>query len=319
MKVDLIIGNGSTLYYPAVEDGVTLEWDRKGSPGKLRFCVVRDDVLKVEEGDAVKLAVDGTELFYGFVFTKSGSGRSRQLLDLTAYDQLRYFKNKDTYVYTNKTAGEVIRMIADDFRLRVGTIADTRYVIPSRTEDNVSLFDIAQNALDETLKAETKLYVLYDDVGAITLRDAESMKLNLVVNAGTAGDYAYTSSIDTQTYNQIKVVCENGDKRQIFIAKDGSNINRWGLLQYTDTVESVASGAKKADALLGLYNQKTRNLSVSDALGDLRVRAGSSVVVQLSFDDISVQGYMLVEKVTHRFKDGQHLMDLKLRGGTFVS
>lgn len=319
MKIDLIIGNSSTLYYPAVEDGVTLEWDRKGSPGKLRFCVVRDEVLKVEEGDAVKLAVDGTELFYGFVFTKSSSGRSRQLLDVTAYDQLRYFKNKDTYVYTNKTAGEVIRMIADDFRLHVGTIADTHYVIPSRTEDNVSLFDIMQSALDETLKAETKLYVLYDDVGAITLRDAESMKLNLVVNAGTAGDYAYTSSIDTQTYNQIKVVCENGDKRRIFIAKDGSNINRWGLLQYTDTVESAASGAKKADALLGLYNQKTRNLSVSDALGDLRVRAGSSVVVQLSFDDISVQGYMLVEKVTHRFKDGQHLMDLKLRGGTFVS
>lgn len=319
MKIDLIIGNSSTLYYSAVEDGVTLEWDRKGSPGKLRFCVVRDEVLKVEEGDAVKLAVDGTELFYGFVFTKSSSGRSRQLLDVTAYDQLRYFKNKDTYVYTNKTAGEVIRMIADDFRLHVGTIADTHYVIPSRTEDNVSLFDIVQSALDETLKAETKLYVLYDDVGAITLRDAESMKLNLVVNAGTAGDYAYTSSIDTQTYNQIKVVCENGDKRRIFIAKDGSNINRWGLLQYTDTVESAASGAKKADALLGLYNQKTRNLSVSDALGDLRVRAGSSVVVQLSFDDISVQGYMLVEKVTHRFKDGQHLMDLKLRGGTFVS
>lgn len=319
MKIDLIIGNSSTLYYPAVEDGVTLEWDRKGSPGKLRFCVVRDEVLKVEEGDVVKLAVDGTELFYGFVFTKSSSGRSRQLLDVTAYDQLRYFKNKDTYVYTNKTAGEVIRMIADDFRLHVGTIADTHYVIPSRTEDNVSLFDIVQSALDETLKAETKLYVLYDDVGAITLRDAESMKLNLVVNAGTAGDYAYTSSIDTQTYNQIKVVCENGDKRRIFIAKDGSNINRWGLLQHTDTVESAASGAKKADALLGLYNQKTRNLSVSDALGDLRVRAGSSVVVQLSFDDISVQGYMLVEKVTHRFKDGQHLMDLKLRGGTFVS
>ena len=35
MKIDLIIGNSSTLYYPAVEDGVTLEWDR-GSPGKLK-------------------------------------------------------------------------------------------------------------------------------------------------------------------------------------------------------------------------------------------------------------------------------------------
>ena len=37
MKVDLVITHGSTLYYPIVEEGINLEWDRKGAPGKLKW------------------------------------------------------------------------------------------------------------------------------------------------------------------------------------------------------------------------------------------------------------------------------------------
>ena len=303
-KVDLIIQSGSTILYPIVEEGISLSWDRKGSPGKLKFSVVKDSVLS-----------------YGFVFTKSRSGRTPNVIEVTAYDQLRYFKNKDTYVYSNKKASDVIKMIAEDFGLSVGTLEDTGYVIGSRTEDNATLFDIAQNALDETLRAKTKLYVLYDKVGKLTLQDIESMKLNLLIDADTIGEYSYSSTIDKQTYNQIKITFENKDsgKREIFIAKDSSNINKWGLLQYTDTVELSSSGAAKAEALLKLYNTKTRSLSISDALGDTRVRAGSSVIVKLGLGDINVQSYLLVESVTHKFKQEQHLMDLKLRGGTFVT
>lgn len=321
MKVDLIIQNGGTIYYPILEEGITLDWERKGAPGKLKFTCEKDDVLSFQEGNAVKLTVDGTDMFYGFVFTKARSGKSPYLIDVTCYDQLRYFKNKDTYVYANKKANEVIRMIADDFGLSVGTLEDTGYVIASRIEDSTALFDIVQNALDETLRARTQLYVLYDNVGKLTLQNIENMRLDLLIDADTIGGYSYSSTIDTQTYNQIKITFENKDsgKREIFISKDSSNINAWGLLQYTDTVELSSSGAAKAEALLKLYNTKTRSLSVSDALGDKRVRAGSSVIVKLGLGDINVQSYLLVEKVTHKFKQNQHLMDLKLRGGTFVT
>ena len=321
MKIDLTIQNGDTIYYPIVEDGINLEWDRKGAPGKLKFSVVKDSVISFQEGNAVKLTVDGTDLFYGFVFTKSRSGQKPYLIEVTAYDQLRYFKNKDTYVYANKKASDVIRMIAGDFNLSVGTLEDTGYVIGSRTEDNTTLFDIAQNALDETLRAKTQLYVLYDKVGKLTLQNIENMKLNFLIDMDTIGDYTYSSTIDGQTYNQVKITFENKDagKREIFIAKDSANINNWGLLQYTDTVELSTSGAAKAEALLKLYNTKTRALSISDALGDVRVRAGSSVIVKLGLGDINVQSYLLVEKVTHKFNQNKHLMDLKLRGGTFVT
>ena len=318
--ITIIVQNANTIYYPVLEEGAEISWERQGSPGKLKFSCVVDENLKIEEGNPVKVNVDDTDIFYGFIFSISRSGSNPKVIEVTVYDQLRYFKNKDTYVYSNKKASDVIRMVANDFGLQVGSIEDTGYIIESRTEDNATLFDIVQNALDETLQAKTQMYVMYDDVGKITLKNIENMKLGLVMDVDTIGDYDYASSIDTDTYNQVKITYENKEtgKREVFIAKDSSNVNKWGLLQYTDTVETSTSGSAKADALLKLYNAKTRNLSISDALGDIRVRGGSSVIVKLDLGDIQVSSFLVVESVTHKFKQDQHLMDLKLRGGEFV-
>lgn len=318
--ITIIVQNENTIYYPVLEEGAEITWERQGSPGKLKFSCVIDEALKIEEGNPVKVNVDDTDIFYGFIFSISRSGSNPKVIEVTVYDQLRYFKNKDTYVYSNKKASDVIRMVTNDFGLQVGSIEDTGYVIESRTEDNTTLFDIVQNALDETLQAKTQMYVMYDDVGKITLKNIENMKLGLVMDVDTIGDYDYSSSIDSDTYNQVKITYENKNtgKREVFIAKDSSNINKWGLLQYTDTVETSTSGPAKADALLKLYNAKTRNLSISDALGDIRVRGGSSVIVKLDLGDIQVSSFLVVESVTHKFKQDQHLMDLKLRGGEFV-
>ncbi len=321
MVAQILIQHGSKLYYPAVEEGISLEWSRKGSPGKLKFNVIRDGAVSFQEGDPVKFSVDGTDMFYGFVFSKSVASKSPYLIEVTAYDQLRYFKNKDTYNFVNKTATEIVRMIANDFQLRTGLLEDTGYKIKSLVEDNVSLFDMVQDAFDETLTAKTKLYVLYDKVGALTLQNIENMKLNLLIDADTVGSYSYTTSIDSQTYNQVKITYEDSDSgsRSVYIAKDSSHINEWGLLQYTDTVEVAGSGAAKAEALLRLYNSKTRKLNVSNVLGDVRVRAGSSVVCRLDLGDVNLQGFLMAERVTHTFKNNEHLMSMNLRGGSFVT
>lgn len=321
MVAQIIIQHGDKLFYPAIEEGITLEWNRKGSPGKLKFNVVKDDVINFQEGDAVRFSVDGTDVFYGFVFEKARSSSAPYLIEVTAYDQLRYFKNKDTYNFINKTAAEIVSMIAEDFQLHVGSLEDTGYKIKSLAEDDATLFDMVQDAIDETLQSRTQLYVLYDKVGALTLQNIENMKLNLLIDAETVGGYSYTSSIDSQTYDQVKITYEDSDsgRRSVYIAKDSSHINAWGLLQYTDSVELSGSGAAKAEALLKLYNSKTRKLSVSDVLGDIRVRAGCSVACRLSLGDIDLQSFLLVEKVTHTFKNNEHTMDMNLRGGTFVA
>lgn len=321
MTYELLIQHGKTLYYPPVVDGVTIEWERQGQPGKLSFSVVRTENLSFEEGDPCRFSVDGKPLFYGFVFEKSRSGSNPKNIKVVVYDQLYYLKNKDTYVYSNKTATEVVKMIAEDFGLNLGTLDDTGYKIESRTEENATLFDIIQNALDATTKAKTEMYVLYDQAGKLMLTNIGNMKLGLVINEDTAGDYDYKSSITQNTYNRIKLALEDSDagKRLIYISQDSTNINKWGVLQYYEKLNDATNAKTMADALLKLYNTKTRSLSIKNALGDVRVRAGTMLVVMLGLGDINLSNYLLVEQVKHSFNNGQHLMELKLRGGNFVA
>lgn len=321
MTYELLIQHQGAVMLPPVVESVSIEWERQGQPGKLTADIVKTPGLSFQEGDPCRFSVDGTPIFYGFVFEKARKGSMDQVITITVYDQLYYLKNKDTYVYSNKTAAAVIRMIAEDFQLNVGALADTGYTIASRVEDSKTLFDIIQTALDETLKATSQMYVLYDDVGKLTLKNIGDMKLGLLVDNETAGDFDYKTSIASQTYDKVKLSYENKDtgKREIFIAQDGSSINQWGVLQYYEKIDSTANAKAMADALLSLYNTKTRTLKLKDVLGDVRVRAGTMLVVMLGLGDMNLSSYLMVEQVKHTFSNKQHVMDLNMRGGTFVA
>lgn len=319
MNVELWIINGTTAYQPSVKSDITWETSRYGEPSSLKFNCLQDDKLNITEGNAVKLLVDGTNVFFGFIFSIQRDKSNE--LKITAYDQLRYLKNKDSYVYTNKRADQVISMIAGDFGLNVGSLINTDWTIAKKIEDNQTLFDIIQNALDETLRSTKKLYVFYDDFGKLTLKDSENMLTNILIDEDTAQNLSYTSSINDNTYNQIKLTYNNKDtgKREVYIAKDSGNINKWGVLQFYESIDNPQGAADKANSLLQLYNAKTKNLKIDKAFGDVRVRAGTSVIVKLNLGDVSLQNYMLVEKAKHTFSNNSHSMDLTLRGGEINS
>lgn len=326
MNVELLIGNetGSKVYQPAVEEGIEWSTERKDTPGKLTFKVLKDDILDFSEGSPVRMRVDGDNVFFGFVFKQQRD--KNKIITVTAYDQLRYLKNKDTKVYEDKTASQFIRMIANDYSLNVGTLENTIYTIESRVEENTSLFEMISNALDLTLTNTGEMYVLYDDFGKLTLKHLSSMYVGvpgayLMIDEETGQNFDYTSSIDDNTYNKIKLTYDNEDSgyREVYVAQDSSNINKWGILQYYDTLQKGENGQAKANALLKLYNKKTRNLKITKAIGDNRVRAGSMVVINLDLGDVKLKNWMLVEKCTHTYKENEHWMDLTLRGGEFVA
>ncbi len=325
MGVELLIGNelGTKAYLPAVEEGIEWTTERKNTPGKLLFKVLKDDVLDFSEGSSVRMKDNGDEVFFGFVFKQQRS--KEQIITVTAYDQLRYLKNKDTIVYENKTADQFLRMVAEDYRLKVGVLEDTGYVIESRVEENTSLFEMVQNALDLTLQNTGELFVLYDDFGKLTLKHLSSMAVGspgayLMVDEETGENFEYTSSIDDNTFNKIKLTYDNEETgfREVYIAQDSGNINKWGILQYFDTLKKGENGQAKVDALLKLYNKKTRSLKLTNILGDNRVRAGSMVVVNLDLGDMKLRNFMLVESCRHTYRESEHWMDLTLRGGEFV-
>lgn len=325
MSVELLIGNelGTKAYLPAVEEGIEWTTGRKNTPGKLSFKVLKDDVLEFSEGSAVRMKENGNEVFFGFVFKQQ---RSReQIITITAYDQLRYLKNKDTIVYENKTADQFLRMVAADYTLNIGVLEDTNYIIESRVEENTSLFEMIQNALDLTLQNTGEMFILYDDFGKLTLKHLSSMAVGtpgayLMVDEETCETFDYTSSIDDNTFNKIKLAYDNEETgfREVYIAQDSGNINKWGILQYFDTLKKGENGQAKADALLKLYNKKTRNLRLANVLGDSRVRAGSMIVVNLDLGDMKMRNFMLVETCKHTYKENEHWMDLTLWGGEFV-
>ena len=161
------------------------------------------------------------------------------------------------------------------------------------------------NALDLTLTNTGEMYVLFDDFGKLTLKGLPSMYVGvpgayLMIDEETGENFDYTSSIDDNTYNKIKLTYDNEDSgyRDVYIAQDFSNINKWGILQYFDTLQKGENGQVKADALLKLYNKKTRSLKITNALGDNRVRAGSMVIINLDLGDMKLKNWMLVQKLS---------------------
>ena len=137
----------------------------------------------------------------------------------------------------------------------------------------------------------------------------------------SAENFEYTSSIDEQTSNQIKLSYDNDNtgKREIYIAKDSSNIQKWGVLQYYDTLTKKENGKAKADALLKLYNQVTKKLKITGAFGNPNVRPGCLIPTLLDLGDVKLQNYMMVEEVTHHLYLDEHSMDLTLVGGGFIA
>ena len=316
--------DGKSFVNPITAEGIRWTTYRTGSAGRLDFylvdCFCGEEHF--EEGASVKLYVKEKPVFEGYVFTRKRT-KSR-LTEVTAFDQLRYLKNKDTYVYENITASELLKMIASDFGLQTGEIEDTGYKIAYRVEENTTLLDMLETALSLTEQSTGKSFVLFDSFGKLTLKSIDSMRVTrgqgyLLIDETSGENYEYTSSIDTGTYNKIKLTYDNKDtgKREVYTAIDSKNADNWGVLQYYDTLKEGENGYAKAEALLKLYNAKTRRLRIINAFGDCGVRAGSMTAVRLDLGDIKVNSFMLVEKAVHTFKNDEHFMELTLKGSGF--
>ena len=317
LNVQIEIQNGNQGFFPEVVDSVTWTTERKDTPGKLVFSVLWDDKLDIEEGCPVKLTVQGETVFYGFIFTFSHTKSST--VQITAYDQIRYLLNKDTYSFKRSTARGIVQQIAEDYGIRVGELEETEYIIEARVMDNKTLLDMIQDSLEITLTNTKVLFCLYDDAGELTLSDVARMKVGLLIDAESAEDFNYSSTIDSGVYNVVKLAYEKDDKiKKIYVEKDDETLAKWGTLQYYEKITDKSNAQNKASTLLSLYNTKNKSLTISGVTGDLRVRAGSLLMVRLNLHDMDISNWMLVETCTHRFENNRHTMTLKLRGGEFV-
>lgn len=201
--IRLTIEHKGTVFEPPIKGEVKIEWDRHGSPGKMTFTTIKVNSggMSFTEGDKVVFYYNEKPLFVGYVFTKKRDKQHH--IDVTCYDQLRYFKNKFSYGFTNKTATQIIKQLCDDFELNVGKLDDSKYVIPALFEENKEAWDIALSATEETLANNGNMFVLYDDAGEVTYKNCANMVSDIVITDTTAQNFDYSSSIDEETYNSV--------------------------------------------------------------------------------------------------------------------
>ena len=309
MNLRVEISRGGTVYLPAVLDGAVWETEADGAPG--RFAFPARDGLPVSEGDAVSVTADGAEVFYGYIFTRRTDQTGA--VTITAYDQTRYLKNRDTYLYDGVTASALLRRIAADHGLKTGAVDDTAVLLEPRAEDNKSLADILRNALARTEEMGGGRFILYDSFGALTLRRAGAMRRNLLVGADAGQVFTRTLSIDRDTYNAVKLVCDKKTGRAVYTAEDPGSVRAWGRLQFFEKIADDTNGAARAAELLARGNRASRELFVGGVPGDRAVRAGCSLWVSGELAGEGEAALCSVERARHLWKDGGYFMDLELR------
>lgn len=303
--------------YSDVAKEVEFTTNRMDTPGKLTFTCIESGAVGELEGSAVEFSAGGVKLFKGYIFTIERNREGETTY--TAYDQLRYLKANASYVFENMSLSQIIRQIAADFGLTVGTLADTGYVFPCLIKEDESCLDIIFDALSQTIIQTGKIFLFYDNAGSLTLVEAKDLFTQTLIGDGSlATDYAYKRDIDSDTYNRIKLARKNEQtgRTDVYIHEDTETIKKWGVLQYYSVINENLNEAQ-IDEMCGLYltyyNRVLQTITI-EALGVPEIRAGSVVPVRIgAVSDLAAPRLLLAEKVTHRFEGGAHTMSIEVK------
>ena len=331
VEVEVNIRHSGNTYTPVVIGELTVEWTRFASPGKMNLTVFKDDALKFEEGDVVTLKVDGQNFFYGFLFTYERT--DSQQYKLTCYDALRYLKSQDVFKMKRSTYAKALKNVCSRYGLKKGTIMNTRHACKAKVFTG-TVIDMLEYYRKKTKSATGDNYILYMDFDQVCLVKQDKMVTEWAVTAETAESFSYSSSIDDDVYTVIKLYRNVQKKKKKKKKKGKKNITvtrtysktlsaekkKYGRLTYVESVKTKKKAKinKRLKKIANAHKKPKKKLSFNGVFGIKEIRAGSGMQVKLSvvgMDDLTKS--MVVNRVTHRFNEGFHTMDLTMVGGVF--
>ncbi|WP_025026332.1 XkdQ/YqbQ family protein [Caldalkalibacillus mannanilyticus] len=319
--LEIILDNKNGVMWDISDIVTSVTWktSRIGRPGSLEFTLIKGSPfqrgkLEYGTGDVVRMRYKERNVFLGYIFTID-SGKDENV-KITCYDQVRYLLSSAAYVFSHATVGDIIRRIAQDFKLQVGHIAETGYRLPSMVEDNQKLLDIIDKAIVHTLWNTNRNYVFYDDFGELCLRNVEDLLVDFYIgDHSLMYNFSSQQSIDSDTYNRIKLYRDNKNtgRREVYMIQDSANIAKWGLLQLYQSVDekkNMAQIKELLDQLMVIKNRESKSLKL-DCIGDIRVRAGCYVPIVI--EEYGINQPFLVNECSHRFDGAEHTMSLELK------
>lgn len=308
-------GEGKLTDISALAKRINAESIIGDTPSKLTFSLIQDPAnpIEINNGSRVDFLVDGVGFFQGYVFTVGTDGTG--VFQVECYDQKRYLKNQDTYVTKDQTASDVFTKICGDAGVKFKVSTPSSYIPPPRIHDTKTYYQILDYAMTLCNIEEKKQYIIRDDYGTLEFTELEQLKLTITIgDESFMTNYKYEVSIDSDTYNRIKLVRDNKEtkKREIWVDYDSNNEQKWGRLQYFEKMNeemNEAQIAQRAKQLLGQKNRETKTLRLT-SIGNASLQAGNGF--NLKIDRLGINEFMWILSATHSFENDYHMMELEV-------
>lgn len=260
--------------------------------------------LNIKLGETLYLYSDDmkTEYFRGFVTERERSSQTGTIT-YTAYDIGYYLtKSSATYNFKGKTAETITKVVCDDFKIPVGSLAKTGHS-QKLIVKNCKIYDIIMKAYTQAHQVNKKLYMVKASKG----------KLSVVEYGATICTYEltedtniYKSSYKESLSNMVnKVKIYDGDGKQIGVVESKSN-QKYGIFQKTYTKEKDKNATTAAKSLLtGI--EKTATI---EAIGMMQAVTGNGITIVDSATGL--KGLFWIIADTHKWVKGVHTMTLSL-------
>lgn len=313
MMIELFVIK-DTEWLELVAESVSLEGHRYQAPRSIEATIVikqgDQTYYSVTEGDTVLFKWKGKELFRGIVFARTPDEHT---LAFSAYDMLQYLvKNQDVYVFSNQRADQMIKRIANDFQIPTTSIANTGHTIKSLViKNDTTLYDIILKALKQTKSQTGRHYQLYSEKGKLGLRAWPDPSEVWVLETGVnITGYQFSTSIN-DTATRVVLRRQKDNKTYKASAKDSSGLNKYGVLQYTETVTDDINQAQlqqRADVRLAEKKGVKKELKNIQAVGIPEVQSG--LPVYISIPEAGIKKTYWVDTDRHEFKGTKHTMTI---------
>ena len=286
---------------------VLWQTDIKNYPGSLKFSIILNDNIQISNGDKVCFTYNKDKIFCGYIF--SMTFLQDNIVNIVAYDQIRYLKNQNTEIYENMKASEIFSKICKSYGLYTGEIDITSYTIPFLSSYNSTLLGVLQKALEIEEANTGDSFIIYDDFGMLTLKNTKSNLVPAIISRDNSKEFTYLREIDSDTYNCIKIKYGNSKKgfSENVFKEDRNNVKKWGILQLCKNADNFENAENKAKILLKNKNREKESFSIEVLGGNSKIRAGAKVTILHN----EKQNIMTIKKAIHSFSNGEHNMILE--------
>lgn len=288
------------------------------SAAQLTFSVLRGDFEFIPwEGNEISFAWNGIQIFKGIVFKRTLT--DDEVWDIIAYGNSRYLKGTGTYMWKASSSSDRFKRIMKDLSLSHKILDSNPHKKTEEITDGSTFFDMINTAASHTLRQTGERFIVMDAPNGDVLHvNTERLATNLLIgDKSSVTSFSFTSSIE-ETSNIVQLIHEDSDKkvRQLKVARSNKSVEKWGPLVHTESVTDKVNSAQlqaRANAKLKELNKREQTFTLK-CLGDTRIRAGSSLYVDIA--DVRGVGVpknqrVLVTSCSHGF-DNKWIMDLEV-------